>query len=111
MSYQIAAAQAATQTTPFLNTVATGQSNPTYCGANTFSFSPAKTFLSVSGNIISVSTSDPADVNTYSITVTVSLTDYPSVASISKTFTITNDCAVTSLTITSQVPNTTYNLN
>ena len=97
MSYQIAAAQAATQTTPFLNTVATGQSNPTYCGANTFAFSPAKTFLSVSGNIISVSTSDPADVNTYSITVTVSLTDYPSIPSISKTFTITITCVVQTL--------------
>ena len=110
MTYQIGAA-ASTQTTSFPNTVATTQSNPTYCGANTFSFSPVKTFLSVSGNVISVSTTSLTDVGTFSITVTVSLTDYPSVASISKTFTITNDCAVTSLTITSQVPNTTYNLN
>ena len=76
MTYQIAAT-AVTQTTPFPNTVATNQSNPAYCGANTFSFSPTKTWLTVSGNTISVSTSTVADVGTFSITVTVSLTDYP----------------------------------
>lgn len=93
MSYQIEAA-AATQTTAFANTVATGKSNPTYCGANTFSFSPTKTFLSASGNIISVSTSNPADAVTSTIIVTVSLVDYPQVPSISKTFTITITCVV-----------------
>ena len=76
MTYQIAAT-AVTQTTSFPNTVATAKSNPTYCGANTFSFSPTKTWLTVSGNTISVSTSTVADVGTFSITVTVSLTDYP----------------------------------
>ena len=82
MTYQIAAT-AVTQTTPFPNTIATAKSNPTYCGANTFSFTPTKTWLTVSGNTISVSTSTVADVGTFSITVTVSLTDYPAVASIS----------------------------
>ena len=82
LNYQIAEA-AVTQTTPFPNTIATAKSNPTYCGANTFSFTPTKTWLTVSGNIISVSTSTVADVGTFSITVTVSLTDYPAVASIS----------------------------
>ena len=82
MTYQIAAT-AITQTTPFPNTAATAASNPTYCGANTFSFSPTKAWLTVSGNTISVCTSTVADVGTFSITVTVSLTDYPAVASIS----------------------------
>ena len=84
MTYQIATT-AVIQTTPFPNTVATAQSNPTLCGANTFSFSPAKTWLTVSGNTISVSTSTVADVGTFTIIVTVSLTDYPppAVASIS----------------------------
>ena len=82
MTYQIGAI-AVTQTTPFPNTAATAASNPIYCGVNTFSFSPTKTWLTVSGNTISVSTSTVADVGTFSITVTVSLTDYPAVASIS----------------------------
>ena len=95
MPYQIAAT-AATQSTPFLNTVATARSTPTYCGAINFSFSPTKTWLTVSGNTISVSTSTVADVGTFSITVAVSLTDYPppAVASISQTFTITISCVV-----------------
>ena len=70
MYYQIAAT-AATQTTPFLNSAANIQGTATFCGANTFSFSPTKTWLTVSGNTISVSTSNVADVGTYPITVTV----------------------------------------
>jgi hypothetical protein len=93
MTYQIAAT-AVTQSTPFPNTTAISKGNPTYCGANTFSFSPTKTFLTASGNTLSVSTSNPADVGTYSINVTVSLADYPLVPSISKTFTITITCVV-----------------
>ena len=69
MSYQISAA--ATQATPFLNTVATAKLNPTYCGANIFSFSPTKTFLMSSGNSFSVFTSNPADVGNHIIDVTV----------------------------------------
>ena len=89
MTYQIAST-AVTQTIPFPNTVATAQSNPTFCGANIFSFSLTKTWLTFSGNTISVFTSDLADAGTYTLTVTVSLADYPppAVASLSKTFTI-----------------------
>ena len=82
MPYQIAAT-AATQTTPFPNTLATAQSNPTYCGANTFSFYPSKTWLTVSGNTISVFTSTVTDVGNYKITVSVSLASYDTVTSIS----------------------------
>ncbi len=110
MNYQITGT-AATQITPFANTVATAQSNPTYCGANSFSFSPLNTFLTVIGNTISLYTNDSTNVGTYNINVTVSLIDYPTVPSISKSFTITINCAVTSLTITSQASNTTILLN
>ena len=82
MTYQIAAT-AITQTTPFPNTAATAASNPTYCGANTFSFSPSKTWLTVSGNTISVFTSTVTDVGNYKITVSVSLASYDTVTSIS----------------------------
>jgi hypothetical protein len=99
MTYMIRAT-AATQTISFPNTIATAKLNPTYCGANSFLFSPTKTFLSVSGNTISVSTSNSADVGTHIITLTVSLADYPSVTSISRTFTITvqSDCINTVIT-------------
>ena len=108
MTYQIAAT-AVTQTTPFPNTLATFLSNPNFCGANTFSFSPTKTWLTVSGNTISVATSNVADVGTFSITVTVSLTDYPppAVASISKTFTITISCAVQTVSFSTSPVSTT----
>ena len=108
MTYQIGAA-ASTQTTSFPNTVATTQSNPTYCGANTFSFSPTKNWLTVSGNTISVATSTWDDFGTFSITVTVSLTDYPppTVASISKTFTIVISCVVQTVSFSTSPVSTT----
>ena len=108
MTYQIAAA-AVTQTTPFPNTIPTAQSNPNFCGVNTFSFSPTKTWLTVSGNTISVATSTVADVGTFSITVTVSLTDYPppTVASISKTFTIVISCVVQTVSFSTSPVSTT----
>ena len=111
MTYQIAATEV-TQTTPFPNTVASNQSNPTYCGANTFSFSPTKTWLTVSGNTISVSTSTVADVGTFSITVTVSLTDYPppTVASISQMFTITISCVVQTVSFSTSPVSTTLRI-
>ena len=108
MTYQIAAT-AVTQTTPFPNTVATAQSNPTFCGAKTFSFSPTKTWLTVLGNTISVSTSTVADVGLYTINVTVSLASYPppAVASISKTFTITISCVVQTVSFSTSPVSTT----
>ena len=111
MTYQIAAT-AVTQTTPFPNTIATAESNPTFCGANTFSFSPTKTWLTVSGNTISVSTSTVADVGTFSITVTVSLVNYPppAVASISKTFTITITCVVQTISFLPSPVSTTLRI-
>ena len=83
MTYQLAATAAIYTTPPFPNTIATAQSDPTYCGANTFSFSPSKTWLTVSGNTISVFTSTVTDVGNYKITVSVSLASYDTVTSIS----------------------------
>ena len=111
MTYQIAAT-VVTQTTPFPNTVATSQSNSIFCGANTFSFSPTKTWLTVSGNTISVTTSTVADVGTFSINVTVSLADYPppGVASISRTFTITISCVVQTVSFSTSPVSTTLRI-
>jgi hypothetical protein len=46
MTYRIGEIET-TQITPFPNTIATGYNNPDYCGANTFSFSPQKAFLTL----------------------------------------------------------------
>ena len=100
MSY-VLAASAATETNPFPNSRATSAANSNYCGANTYIFSPTKTFLTVSGSSISVSTSNLVDVGVHVVAVTVSLTNYPSVPSITQNFTITISCTVTSFTITS----------
>jgi hypothetical protein len=107
MNYQIGAT-AATQTTPFPNLVATTHSNTNFCGANSFSFSPQKNFLTASGNIISVFTSIPADIGIHNnIIVTVSLADYPLVPSISRTFTVTITCVVSTLTFSTSPTSTT----
>ena len=73
----------------------------TYCGARTYSFSPAQTWLSISGNTITVASTSPADYSAtaYSITMTTSLPAYSQVATTSVVFTVMiNNCVVTSIT-------------
>ncbi len=73
VTYQLAAPMSS-QTTPFPNTVAQSKNDPNYCGAKTFSFPPSKTFVTGSDNIISVFTTNPADIGAHNnIIVTVSL--------------------------------------
>ena len=85
---------AVTQDVSFLDSIATSHSNPTYCGARTYSLSPTHTFLSISGSTMSLSTTTLSDVNVYNVNLTVSLTNYSGVTSITKSFVVTITCEV-----------------
>ena len=58
--------------------------------------SPTKTFLTISDPTMTLTTSSVADIGSYSMTLTIILTDYPTIT-ITKTFTATVTCSVTTL--------------
>ena len=83
----------------FLDSIATGLSIPAHCGARNYSLLPTHSFLTISGTTMSLATSTVADVGEYPINLTVSLTNYTDVASITKSFTVTITCEVQTLNI------------
>ena len=85
---------AVTQDVFFLDSIATFHSNPTYCGDRTYSLSPTHSFLTISGSTMSLSTATVSDVNVYNVDLTVSLTNYSGVSSITKSFIVTITCEV-----------------
>ena len=68
----------------FLDSIATFHSNPAYCGPRTYTLSHA--FLTISGTTMKLYTANLADVNVYTSTITVSLTNYPMVTPLTKSF-------------------------
>jgi hypothetical protein len=87
-----------TQDATFMDTIATSHSLPAHCGTRTYTFTPTKTFLTViSGSTLQVASNDPADVGTYNISMLVKLTDWPAIAGITKTFTVTVSCTVSTV--------------
>jgi hypothetical protein len=93
-------ASATTQSVPFPNSIATTRGNAAYCGANSFIFVPSLNFLTVTGgNTLNGVTSSVDDVSVNSVTVSVSLIDYPGVPSITKTFTVTVICTISALSM------------
>ena len=82
-------APATTQSTPFPDSISTARGNAAYCGVKSFSFSPSLAFLTLTGgNTLSGATSNLSDVGVNTVTLTVSLVDYPGIPSISKTFNV-----------------------
>lgn len=77
---------AATQDVSFLDTISISHSNPSYCGPRTYTFSPILSFLSVSGSTLTLSSTNPNDVSVNIVTITVALTNYSTIATVSKTF-------------------------
>ena len=75
---------AATQDISFADLIGTAHGDPNYCGAKIYTISPSLSFLTLSGTILTLSTTNVADVNVYNVVLTVSLSSYPGVVSISK---------------------------
>lgn len=62
---------------------------------------PTKTFLTIiNGSTLQAASNDPADIGTFNVSMLVKLTDYPAIAGITKTFTVTVTCTVSTLTFT-----------
>ena len=89
---------AVTQDVSFLDSIATSHSNPTYCGARTYSLSPLLTFLTISGSTMSLSTNTVSDRGDYNVEMRVSLTNYSGVLSLTKNLVVTITCEVQTLT-------------
>jgi hypothetical protein len=53
MSYKVSLA-AVTQDVSFSDSIATSHGDSTYCGARTYTLSPTRTFLTISGSTISL---------------------------------------------------------
>ncbi len=89
---------AVTQDASFMDSIATSHALLTYCGGRTYSLSPNNSFLVISGSTISLLTNSVADVGVQNVLMTVSLTSYPEVASITKNLVVTITCEVQTLT-------------
>ena len=92
---------AVTQDVSFADSKATLHSNPTFCGARTYTFSSPLsplTFLILSGTTLSLSTTLPGDIGLYPVDMTVSLTDYSGVPVLTKRFQVTITCVVSTIT-------------
>ena len=99
---------AETQDVSFLDSIATSHSNPTYCGARTYSLSPTSAFLTISGSsIMSLSTNNVSDRGVHNITIRVSLTNYSGVTYIEKILVITITCEVQIFTFSTAPPAST----
>ena len=98
----------------FVDTTANFFSQPAYCGARIYSFSPTlPSFLTMNNStgILSLATSNTAYIGTYTYTMTESMASYPLVTPIVQTFTVTITCSITSFTISTAVVNFNYKLN
>lgn len=90
----------ATQNINFQNTKAVAASSPTLCGQTEITWgSSLPAFMSIDIGVtgptaLNVVTSNLADVNTYPLQFTVCLKDVPTVACITKSFTVTVVCEV-----------------
>jgi hypothetical protein len=73
------------------DTVANANSNPGMCGTYAYSLTPSLSFMNLSGNIISGSTSNVADIQVTTMTLRVNLSPWTSTAF---TFTLTVTCTI-----------------
>ena len=80
----------------------------TLCGPRTYSIAPSSyTFLSITGDVLTLQSTDPAEATASPITITISaeLDSYPSVSAAVQTFTIEilDHCDTTTLSFDSAV--------
>jgi hypothetical protein len=106
MTYGVTLA-AVTQNVFFLDSIATGHFDNDYCGPRTYTLSQTYPWLSIATDTMQVVTSDLATVGTYNLSITVGLTNYPMVPTVSKNFVITITCTVTTLAYTANPPAST----
>ena len=98
MSFSISGV-AQVQDITFSDSLSTLLGTQDFCGSKKYTLSPSKSFLTLSGTTISLSTTEYIDVGTYIMVVRVELASYSSVLAFCATFQVTITCTVTSLSI------------
>lgn len=93
-----------TQTLAFTDTISTGHADATYCGARVYTLSPVYPFLTIVGDVMTLSTNNPAESGTYTpVTLEVKLQNYPTVTLL-KTFKADIICSVKSIIWDASMP-------
>jgi hypothetical protein len=84
------------------------------CGARTYTLTPNYSFLThtgnlgfYTGNVLTLTTVNPSDANTYLVTLDVTVSADPTYPHFSQSFTVTIVCTVTSMTWDPVTPATT----
>jgi hypothetical protein len=87
------------QSVAVTNSKAVSFSTPNYCGPRMVTWSPNYTFLAVDStySTLTLSTNNVGDANIYTVTVTVSLQNYPAITPVTLTLGVTITCSVLSL--------------
>ena len=79
----------------------------TLCGPRSYTItSTAYSFLNLSVDTLTLSSTDPAEVGIYSVTIEACLVNYPAISPIDTTFNIEIRCQVLSLSWTTPLPAT-----
>ena len=97
----------ATQDATFADQVASNLGITAYCGARVLTLSPATSFTSLVNSNIQVTSSSYKDAGTYTMSLKVSLADYPLVASLTKVFKVTISCNLSAISFTTAPADTT----
>jgi len=100
-----------TQDVIFTNTKASSHNDPTHCGAYKYDLNPALPFVSVTGGILDVYTTNRMLAGDYyTVTMSVSLVDFPLVPPIVKTISIRLICEITDVIVTKTPASTTFEI-
>lgn len=99
---------ASTQTLAFTNSIAESHSDPNYCGPFTYTLDPVMASLSITGDVVTLSTNDPAQTGgPTSETLTVQLENYTTTAGAAITYVTAFDVTVTCVTQSNDFDTTT----
>lgn len=83
----------------FTNTRAVFHNNVNHCENYTLVLNPVHSFLTITGNVMTLNTSLVSDAGEYPITLTVSLTQFPEVTPIVKNFKVKIICEILGYTV------------
>ena len=91
----------------FTDTIGTIHLNQAYCGARSYTWTPALSFLTINGSTLSLYTNSLTDVGSQVVTLSIGLASYPDFPPIMVAFTVeVTTCEVLSLNFSTSPPNT-----
>ena len=91
----------------FTDTIGTLHSNQAYCGAKSYTWTPALSFLSLNASTLSLQTNSIADAGSQVVILSIGLASYPDFSPLTIPFTVeVTACEVLSLTFRTSPPST-----